>query len=244
MIPILCISDLIIAIVAFIIAFYLYRTAHPPRSEKVIAFAKFYLLLGLFFFVNAGPLIISSPYIIGSLDAIGYFFLCFASGQLVYLSLTLGGWPKLGDYAYYAVFIYALFFVIVRLFDLSPSFAEINGNFVYWRPVFAPWLRSLTGFITALIGLVSVSSFLAYGYKNRMEKTIFKSAIWIACGMFLCSVAATLGLMLSPTGTFNMVVAASAFVIVSLLVSLNGITLYRPTDQSQDIFFIKNHNLS
>ena len=218
---------MVVAVIAYIIAGYLYQAYRREKILIIYYFSCFYAYLGLFFLLVSFPLVSSNGYVIGFFNAVGFLFLFVALAYISFVSLSLLKWGEMAMVSFYFCILFGLFCFTVRLFYFSPSVSEVDNYFINWRPVFLPWLRSFTGFYALVIGVTTVIIFIMYGFRQKDNVVVFRRSLIIGAGLSLLSAAAVVGLLLSPYGQFKGELAGSIITILALLNVLRGITYRR-----------------
>lgn len=228
MVPIVSLTDLLVTAMAFLMAAKLYAAYKKNPSATFRHFIIFFVLFALaFLFWGVPGVATKDGMVVAYFNIAAYLALYAAFAYLANLAFSFLHARGLANLAFWAVFLFGIFFVIVRLTNVQPSIPQVLGDYVYWRPQYAPWLRQLTGYVSLAVTLLSAVVFLAGGIRNRAERGIFVRSLWIAAGILFILLAASSSFIFAPTAAFLGAWAGTLFSIVGLLAMLRGI-LYRP----------------
>lgn len=204
-IPVVSIVNIVVAFVSFgnAIRLRFFPSHEGEQSVLIRHFSAFYFYFGVFFLLFAVPGIFSNDlFIITVTNILAYGSLYFSLAQMAFVPFSFLGKPRLGSLFFYISVLFGAFFMFFRFFNFHLSKIEIADLYVYWRPDFPVWLRVATGVISGLLAIISASTFLWLGYKNRADKLIYGRSIRIGSGLALLLLATASSFIFAPTAAF------------------------------------------
>ena len=228
MIPIVSLTNLISAIVSIVIGGNLLVAYRRNHNVAVFWFILFYLAFAVSWLIAAAPeLVLKDPYAVmaSSIVAFSFQYLAyFAVIQVPFIFLRKREW---GAIASALIAMTGIIFVIGRLYNLQPHSREIISNvfgtYIFWRPVFHPWLRVMTGVVGGGVAVFCAIVFFYLGWQDRSNRLVFARSMYLGSGTTILFIGSIIVYFISTTGAFFALSIASIFVIVGLLVIFKGI---------------------
>lgn len=232
MIPIVSITDLILAVLCFGISAKLFASHRASPSKLIDYFLAFYLFFGISFLFFSIPEIFSkNPSVITVFNILAYVFFYLALAYIAQVPFDLLGKTKLAAAIFYFAAIFGIFFLIIRLIDYHPSVVEIKGGYIFWKPIYAGWLRSATGIFSGIIAIITTIVFYAQGIKHRANHLVFIRSMWIGTGLLFFLFSSLSTYALNPAALFAPIVVATILAMVGLILIFIGV-LYPHTSSS------------
>lgn len=234
MIPIVSLTNLISAIVSLVIGGNLFITYRRNHNIAVFWFTLFYLSFAASWLIAATPeLVLKDPYAVMASSIIAFsfqYFAYFAVIQVPFIFLQKREW---GAIASALIAMVGIIFVTGRLYNLQPHSREIIsgvfGTYVFWRPVFHPWLRVMTGVVGGSVAIFCAIVFFYLGWQDRLNRLVFARSMYLGSGTTILFIGSIIVYFVSTTGSFFALGTASIFVIIGLLVIFKGILHREPT---------------
>ena len=211
--------------------------AHHQRvgGKPLKRFIWFYISFAIFWLLWAAPeIFVTNPYSVMATNIMGYVMLYVTSAIMVQIPFLFSGRKSIGTVLCAIIITAGVVFLIGRLINLQPHIREIVGNRVYWRPVFAPWLRMMTGAAGGLAALTASIAFYYFGWRERVNRAIFMRSIYLGTGNATILCGAIVSFILSPTAGFAGVFAGSIFGAVGLFIMMHGIMREAQPQQIQN----------
>lgn len=225
MIPLVSLTDLINGIISAAIAIRLTFVYLKNRNQAAKHFIAFYCAFAAAWLFWATPeLVISDPQLVMATNILGYLGFFITSAIMIQLPFIF--FPERRQWGLFLstlIVTAAIIFLLGRLLNLQEHIREINGPYVYWKPVMAPWLRVLMGVSGALGGIVSAATFLYLGLKDKNNPLIFKRSLYLCAGLTVILLASIFSFILFSGADFVGNAVGSVMVICGLLLMLRGI---------------------
>ncbi len=208
-----------VAMVIRLSAHYRHNGGKPLKR-----FVWFYVSFSIFWLLWAMPeIFITDPYGVMATNIMGYVMLYITSAIMVQIPFLFSGNKTIGIMLATIIIIAGIIFLEERLSNLQPHIREVVGNRVFWRPVFAPWLRIMTGAAGGLAALTASISFYYFGWRERANRIVFMRSIYLGAGNTMILLGALASFVLSPTASFVGVFAGSIFGAIGLFIMMHGV---------------------
>lgn len=214
------------ALVSLFLAALIYRSYKKSHAKSHSSFFYFFLFFGIFYLTFATAQLVlwyDSGLWIGIFHVISYFFLYLALGYLLCVPLYLSGKSDLANALWVIIFVLNVLFLIERIIEFTPSEKIVLNSYVYWQPIFAPWVRVLTGIMASLTAASVSLFFLRHGYQHRNDKKVYHRSIWLSLGIGILMMAAILAFIAAPSGSAPFVFVATFMVLLGLLITHRGL---------------------
>jgi hypothetical protein len=224
--PLVGITGTLNAIVSLYISARLYATYKINKQQSHQSFLFFFLYFGIFYTLFATTQLVfwtDSGFLIGISHVISYFFLYLSLGYLLSLPYHVKGQHEIAQAIWFIVFVLNILFFVVRIIDFTPSEMLKLASYVYWQPIFAEWLRVVTGVLAVVTAATVSTFFIRYGLKNKVQPVIYKRSLWIGGGIAVLMIAAVLAFIAAPSGSAPFVFIATFLVLAGLLATHHGL---------------------
>jgi hypothetical protein len=202
---------------------------HPQEAIKY--FFSFYTLFGVFFlFFAASQLFFLDQrfaYAVGISNVVSYFFLNMSLGYLLAVPYQITNRPSIAHIIISMTFVYTILFLAFRVMYFSPSVLEQLADYVYWRPVFPAGLRFLTGLVSIVASGFTSLFFVRYGIQNRHVAIVMYRSFWLAAGISVLMIAATVAFVVASSGVASHILLSMALVFWGLVLIMRGV-MYTP----------------
>ena len=127
------------------------------------------------------------------------------------------------------VVVAGIIFMVGRFLNFQPSTPEVIGRFIFWRPVYVPWLRIMTGVVSAAVAIFCSTTFLYLGWRDRATRVIYRRSMFMGSGMVVLLLSAVAAYWFGRAAAFGPLIVASVLVMIGLLLILEGLLYeYRP----------------
>lgn len=225
------ITGIVDSLMSFGIAYHLYRTYRNSPTPPHAHFLYFFVFLGAFFFFYAAPqFIFSSGSVVSFFSILAYVCLYVGLAFLLGLPFVVQGRIDASRGVLLVMLLFNACFTALRLYYFEAFVLEVTPAYVYWRPVYPEWLRIITGLVAATATGSAAFLFVRFGWVHRDNRQVFYRSLWLCCGVSMLVLASFLGFVVAPSGSAPLVILATMFVLLGLLVTLRGV-IYR-TDES------------
>ena len=235
MIPPVSIADLILAFICFGITLQLLRDHKGSKAQLIHYFIFFYIFFGIsFFFFSIPELFSKDATVITVFNILSYFSFYLALAYIAQVPFSLLGRSGMATAMFYISFIFGLFFLVMRFLTFQLSEAQVMGQFIYWKPIYAGWLRSATGVFSGLIAIITMIVFFTQGVKHRQNHLIFVRSMWLGTGLLFLLFSSLSTYALNPGATFTPVIVSTILAIIGFLCIFVGVRFKAEHDETEN----------
>ncbi|KKU48083.1 hypothetical protein A3H10_03065 [Candidatus Uhrbacteria bacterium RIFCSPLOWO2_12_FULL_46_10] len=227
MIPIVSITDLVLAVLCFGISAKLFASYKTKPSQLMRYFLAFYLFFGISFLFFSIPEIFSKhATIITVFNILAYLSFYLALAYIAQVPFDLLGKTRLAMGIFYFAAIFGIIFVIMRFVDYHPSVPEIKGSYIFWKPIYASWLRSATGIFSGALAIITTIIFYTQGIKHRANRLVFIRSMWMGTGLLFLLFSSLSTYTLNPAALFTPILVSTILAMIGLILIFIGV-LYK-----------------